>query len=416
LSPIERILTKRVVVTRGAAEDPRCRDRLQALLARLDGPPPELVPDARLPQILEALGHRQDLPRGGLARRGREKELVALARLDSDEVFPGYSWRERRDGRHEARDHGVLCQTALEIQSVVGCPFDCTYCPYGPFVCARIDVESFVDRVTALARARRSQAIYKLNNRSDSLGLEPEYGLTRALVTRFANLPDKYLMLYSKGNEVEHLLDLDHGGKTIGCFTLTPAAVARVIEPGAPAPAARLEAMARLARAGYPLRVRLSPIVPVVGWQEAYAELLTQLARAARPELVTLWALSMIELDLLAEIVPLDLLDPEAMAAARAAAPELAGRKSAPFPLEIRVAMYRAIAAMIRETLPEARVSLCLETPEVWQRMSSLVVPRRGPAFVCNCGPRATPAAVAAATTLPTPPAGRRSPRGPRRR
>jgi len=75
-----------------------------------------------------------------------------------------------------------------------------------------------------LAQARRSQALFKLNNRSDTLGLEPEYGLAPALIERFGRMPDKAVMLYSKGDEVGALLDLDHCGRTIACFTLTPGA------------------------------------------------------------------------------------------------------------------------------------------------------------------------------------------------
>ena len=71
---------------------------------------------------------------------------------------------------------------------MVGCPFDCAYCPYTSFVCVRLDVETFVDRVEALVKSRPSQTLWKLNNRSDTLALEPEYGLSAALVQRFARL------------------------------------------------------------------------------------------------------------------------------------------------------------------------------------------------------------------------------------
>lgn len=360
------------------------------MLAKIETGQVEVLDDAALPAIFAAFGRREELERGGLARRDGAKELVVL-RSGGGEVFPGYDWREVRSGRHERRTNGVLCHTAIEIQSAVGCPFDCTYCPYTTFVCARLDVEALVEQVTRLASTRRTQTLFKLNNRTDTLGLEPEYSLAPALIERFAALPGKYLMLYTKGDRVDHLLDLDHRGKTIASFTLTPAPVAALLEPGAPPPAARIEAIGRLAAAGYPIRVRLSPIVPVRDWRAAYQALIARLLEVAHPEMVTLWTLSMIELPELFRIVPESVLDPVALAVCRAAVEQMRGQKGAPLPPVLRAEIYRTIARELRTSAPATLVSLCLESPEVWDAVSPLVVPRHRGRFVCNCGPRATP-------------------------
>ncbi len=362
------------------------------MLERIEADSTAIVADQAVGPALAALGSRASLGRGGLDGRSRPKELVVLRTLDGGEPYPGYGWKELRNARRERADNGVLCQTAIEIQSAVGCPFDCTYCPYGSFVSLCVDVEEFVERVASLAISRRSQSLYKLNNRTDTLALEPEYGLAGALVERFARLDGKYLMLYSKGDAIEHLERLDHGGKTVASFTLTPEPVAALLEVGAPPPAARIAAMGRLFAAGYPVRVRLSPIVPLIGWRDAYQGLIERIAEAARPEMVTLWTLSMIDVEDLHRIVPPDELDPQALEAARAAADRMRGKKGAPLPPEVRGSIYREIAEMLRARLPATRVALCLETPEVWDALSDVLSPRCGPSFSCNCGPRAVPA------------------------
>lgn len=285
----------------------------------------------------------------------------------------------------------MLCHSAIEIQSTVGCAFDCTYCPYGSFVCVRLDVERFCADVARLATGSRAQALFKLNNRADTLALEPEHGLAGALVETFATLDGKYLMLYAKGDSVGHLPGLDHRGKTIASFTLTPAPVAAMLEVGAPGTAARLAAMGLLARGGYPVRARFSPIVPLRGWRAMYRELVDSLARACEPEMVTLWTLSMIDEPDLGRIVSLEALDEDAVAAARGHAAEMKGQKGGPFPPATRIAIYRELAAMIHDALPRTTVALCLETPEVWDATSDLLTPRRRRQFLCNCGPRAVP-------------------------
>lgn len=394
LKSIEHLRARKVVVARGVVDDRQCRARLDAMTASITAESIEVVGDDELEAELSRLGPRAQLERGGLRGRSREKQVVAFARWRSEEVFPGYSWQELRSSRRELHRNGVLCQTGVEIQSALGCPFDCAYCPYTGFVCMRLDVEGFVDRVAKMALARPSQALFKLNNRTDTLALEPEYGLAPALVKRFAELDGKHLLLYAKGDAVDGLLGLDHRGKTVASFTLTPAPIAAMLEPGAPPPSARIEAMRRLARAGYPVRARLSPIVPVDGWQAQYRDLVTELFAAVRPEMVTLWTLSMVELDELSQIVPLEALDEEALALSRASEESMRGVKGAPFPPALRVAIYREVASLVHDADPSTVVALCLETQEVWKALADVLTPRRGGRFLCNCGPRATPVAV----------------------
>lgn len=381
-----------MVVARSLLKKPRYKSRLDAMIARICTEKVEVLPDEKIEDELRKLGPRKTLKRGGLRGRRQNKELVAFARLRGDEVFPGYSWQELRNAQREREENGVLCQTAVEIQSAVGCPFDCTYCPYNSFLCVRLNVDGFVDRVTKLAKSRQAQSLYKLNNRSDTLGLEPEYGLAAALIRRFAEIDGKYLLLYSKGDAVSHLLDLDHRGKTVASFTLTPEPIATMLEPGAPTPSARIEAIEKLSAAGYPLRVRFSPVVPLKGWRESYRDLIERLCDACHPEMVTLWTLSMVQMHELDRIVPLDALDDEALAAAREAAGQLCGHKGAPFPPSLRAAMYQAIANMVTERSPHTRVALCLETPEVWDNTPAVVAPCGRDEFLCNCGPRVVPA------------------------
>ncbi len=361
------------------------------MLSRLDAKTIDIVDDDRIQPILQTHGTQRELQRGGLRRRRKAKELVVFRHLQDEELYPGRSWRHLRCGQHEYHNNHVLCHTAFEIQSAIGCPFDCTYCPYSSFMCLDVDVEGFVDRAVKLAMDRRGQSVFKLNNRTDTLGLEPEYGLAPHVVQRFAELSDKYLMLYSKGDLTDSIETLDHRGKTIACFTLTPDPIASVLEAGAPRPARRLQAIKRLSEAGFPIRIRLSPIVPFRGWQDAYRGLIAQLMDAAHPSLVTLWTLSMVDFEELTAIVPRDELDEEALEVAQAAAREMDGRKGAPFPPMLRAAIYREIAEQVRSLSPATEVSLCLETAEVWDAVGPLVVARYGRSFVCNCGPRAIP-------------------------
>jgi spore photoproduct lyase len=67
--------------------------------------------------------------------------------------------------------------------------------------------------------------------------------------------------------------------------------ISRKFEIGAPSFDQRLEAAWKVQRAGYPLRLRLDPIVPFDGWQKAYAGTVEKIFQKVAPERITLGTL-----------------------------------------------------------------------------------------------------------------------------
>ena len=56
--------------------------------------------------------------------------------------------------------------------------------------------------------------------------------------------------------------------------------ISQKFELGAPSFERRLQAAARAQKAGYPVRIRPDPIVPVPGWKEQYAETIRRIFEA----------------------------------------------------------------------------------------------------------------------------------------
>ena len=61
---------------------------------------------------------------------------------------------------------------------------------------------------------------------------------------------------------------------------MNAAALARRLEGGVAPLSARIAAMGRVARAGYPVGLTIAPIMPVDGWRDEYGSLLDAAARA----------------------------------------------------------------------------------------------------------------------------------------
>ena len=97
--------------------------------------------------------------------------------------------------------------------------------------------------------------------------------------------------MLTKSDNVARILDLPHNQHTIIAWSMNNAVVSRKFEIGAPPFERRLQAAQRVQQAGYPLRIRLDPIVPFDGWQAAYAETVKTIFENVAPERITLGTL-----------------------------------------------------------------------------------------------------------------------------
>jgi len=82
----------------------------------------------------------------------------------------------------------------------------------------------------------------------------------------------------TKFNAVDHLLTIPHARRTRVRFSLNAQSVARNFEGGTASVSARLDAMRKMAWAGYPVGLTIAPIMPVENWRGEYRELLQKTA------------------------------------------------------------------------------------------------------------------------------------------
>lgn len=295
-----------------------------------------------------------------------------------------YHWRD------EAGQHGGQCQPALELNIVDGCVFRCAYCGFGRYVVFYLDVERLIDGLDGVFREYPQQRLYKYSNMTDLPPFEPEINLVRPMVERFASEADRYLMLFTKSDNVDFLADIEHGGHTIISWSVTCDTASRLVDKRAATMQQRIFAMERMQQAGYPVRARLSPIVPVANWQEEYTELFRQLFARVKPDLVTLELLGWMTIDDLMAMFSPSLLDAEALRHAQAARDELADIHWGPFTQQTHEDIYSFCIDAVRRLSPQTPVSVCHGSAATWKALGSKMqmTPDN---FICNCGPFSTP-------------------------
>ena len=301
------------------------------------------------------------------------------------------SWYHNyRDGADFLRSYGGYCQSAVELNIVDGCVFRCAYCGFGRFIIIPLDVECWMAGLDEVFARYPQQTLFKYSNMTDLPAFEPQYNAIAPMVELFGRQQGRHLMLFTKSDNVDFLLPLAHGGNTIVSWSMSSEAVSRLVDRRTATMEQRIEAMRKCQQAGYTVRARLSPIVPVRNWRQEYQTLFERLFKNCRPDIVTMELLGWMDYDDLVKLLPAELLDAEALAAAEAAKDELRGQHRGPFTQKTHEDIYGFCAETVRRLSPQTRVSFCHGTPETWKALGLLtgMAPND---FVCNCGGLSTP-------------------------
>lgn len=176
------------------------------------------------------------------------------------------------------------------------CPYGCQYCyladtqgmRFSPTVKIYVNIDDILAQVDRKAREIGWPEAFYLGKLQDGMALDPLTGYSRIMIPFFAKHPFARLRILSKCADFANVLDLNHRGHTVLCWSLNPAAVRREFELITSPIADRIEVMRRCAEAGYPIRVMLMPIIPIPDWQRHYDELLEQLLTVVQVDRITL--------------------------------------------------------------------------------------------------------------------------------
>ncbi len=194
----------------------------------------------------------------------------------------------------------VICPHFLELKWAYGCPFDCAWCYLkGTF---RFRPEgtrpAFKDLNKVELHTRRfleevsTPEILNTGEIADSLmgeGLSQPF--SKFIIPMFEEQNRHKVLFVTKSDNIKHLLEINPHNQAIISFSLNADEVAKRWERGAPSVDRRIEAGRKLSQAGYEVRIRIDPIVPVPDWNTQYINLIDQIFTNFTPSRITLGSL-----------------------------------------------------------------------------------------------------------------------------
>ena len=293
------------------------------------------------------------------------------------------------------RERNMVCWPTQDFGTMVGCPHNCQYCgegKNGTCIVVAANAEDFMEQVVGpTVEKHPGQRCFRMIGwGADHLTLEPENGVLDLFTRKLAQYDGRYGYFHSASANVDWIAGLPHKDRLIGVWSVTCDAVARCIEEGSGPSAERFEAGRTCQAMGIPIRYKFKPIIPVRHWREEYARAIEVMFRRSRPESVGLCLFIWNTYESMCQKLPVDLLDPELVSAARDAAADMAGNEMGPFPHARRAEVYRFFIQQIRRWDRDVPVYISTESREMWVELADELGqdPR---AYVCACSPVALP-------------------------
>lgn len=178
--------------------------------------------------------------------------------------------------KFEMPDDRMICPHFERLKLAAnGCFYQCDWCylkltyraTYPPII-VRAQYEKIKEQNHKRLSQTTDRIIFNSGELADSLSMEHLTGAAREFIPWIGNTEKGHLFMLTKSDNVEGILDLTHNNRTKIAWSMSEESVSRKFEVGAPAFSRRLDAARRVQEAGYPLRIRLDPILPFEGWQK----------------------------------------------------------------------------------------------------------------------------------------------------
>ena len=283
-----------------------------------------------------------------------------------------------------------VCRACWRLNQGAGCAHQCAYCSLGGVLINHVNVDDYIAHLAQLVARNPWQKTYLLDDAMDVPTLEPQLDMLAPLMRFFESTRDRYLIIHTKTDRTAGFLRANAPRNTIIAWSLSGPTQSAELEKVAGTTDGRIEAARECQAAGFTVRFKFKPIVPVPHWREDAAYMVARLFERTRPDNLSMTVIMWMDVDTLRNCIGERWLDSTCLAAAEAAKTELKDQQTGPFPVPVRAEIYRHHLREIRKHNADIPVTMSTESLEMWKLLGPEFGVRPGE-YVCGCGPNATP-------------------------
>lgn len=171
-----------------------------------------------------------------------------------------------------------------------GCTAMCMYCylvcNYNKCAYLRLFVnrEQMLEKIIKTAQKSEKQLTFEIGSNSDLVLENTITGNLVWTIENFTNTEKGFLTFPTKFDMVDEILPLQHNGKIIIRMSVNPEEIINKVEFGTSRLKGRIEAINKLAEAGYKIGILIAPVILVENWKELYTELIQKLNQTLSPK------------------------------------------------------------------------------------------------------------------------------------
>jgi spore photoproduct lyase len=264
---------------------------------------------------------------------------------------------------------GIIGNTEYFINHGNNCNLDCEYCFLQSYFDNAVPTvfinhdEILTAIKDVLLAAGDKKTVFHAGELCDALAFDDLTGLSCKLIPLFSEYPNARLELRTKTTTIENLLTIPGTNNIVISWTFSPQLIVDAYEHKTPLLEERVKAAEEVQRAGYNIGICLDPIILCEDWFNNYKSMLEMLFD--RLDITKIRFVSLGGFRYLPSLTRVIRdRNPETNLLLGEFVPCIDGKYRYFRP--IRVEVYREIGKAIREITGDVKVSLCMETPEVW--------------------------------------------------
>ncbi len=271
---------------------------------------------------------------------------------------------------------GIVGNTEYFISHGNNCSFDCEYCFLQCYFdnavpTVFVNHDEMLDEIKDVLLAESDKkVVFHAGELCDAMAFDDLTGLSCKLIPLFSEYPNARLELRTKTTTIENLLNIKAADNIVVSWTFSPQVIVDAHENKTPSLEQRIKAAEDVQAAGYNVGICLDPIILCDDWFDHYKAMLEVLFARLNIGKVKFISLGGFRyLPSLTRVIRER--GPQTNLLLGEFVPCVDGKYRYFRPT--RAEAYKEIGKVIRELNTDVKISLCMETPEVWKSVKDVL-------------------------------------------